>query len=80
MTDPAFPHVPEKQLEIIAKYQEFFQNTGGNDPREMLEKLATDQNLMRHNEVYAMLALAVSSQVMLLLRLEDRGMLGEALA
>jgi hypothetical protein len=61
--------------EIVAKYGHLLGNTGGNDPLDLLKRLRTENRLMTTNIVVYLLAVAVESQINLLKRLHDRGMI-----
>lgn len=65
----------ETTVHIVEKYGHLLNNTGGNDPIDLLRRLATNENLMTVNLPVAVLAIAVLSQIRLLARLEKEGLL-----
>lgn len=62
-------------LNAIEKYGELLNNTGGNPPAELLEDLRDDERMFSTNIVRYLLAMAVKSQVTLILRLQAEGLL-----
>lgn len=60
---------------VAQKYAHLLNNTGGNDPMDLLRRLDTERNLATTNIFVFTLAAAVQSQVTLLRRLEKEGML-----
>lgn len=70
-----FPHVQEWQHDMIDKYGTVLNNTGGNDPRNLLERFATEPRLASSNIVVFTLACSIRSQLQLLLVLEEKGIL-----
>lgn len=65
----------EETKQIVAEYGELFNNTGGNDPIDMLRALNTNKRLMSVNIVVFVLATAVQSQIVLIKRLKKEGKL-----
>jgi hypothetical protein len=78
-TEPEYPHVRDWQRNIVAAYGDLLNNTGGNDPLDLLNDLqrpGTDERpnrLMSVNVVRFSLALGVSCQVSLLRTLIEKG-------
>lgn len=74
--DP-FPHLTDEQRRIIDSFEDVISETGGNDPRDLLNDYMRPMpnNLMQTNIVRFTLAVAVSAQVRLLSRLEFGGFL-----
>lgn len=69
-----FPHVSEEQLAIIDRFEEKLNNTGGNDPRDLLNDFNTpNSRLMTTNIVRFTLAMGVYAQVTLLMGLVQDG-------
>jgi len=60
--------------EIVAKYGHLINNTGGNDPLELVKRLE-EPRLMSTNVVVFTLAVAVEGQIALLQRLDKEGLL-----
>ncbi|AWN07800.1 hypothetical protein HOT31_gp130 [Microbacterium phage Hendrix] len=60
----------EAQERIVEKYGHLLNNTGGNEPLELLRRLNTEERLMTTNMPVAVLAIAVQSQISLLITLE----------
>ena len=71
-----YPHTTETQRRIVATYGEHLNNTGGNDPLDLLERIATQERLLSTNLPVAILAMSVSSQITLLATLEKAGAIG----
>ena len=68
--------VHPKDIALIEKYREHFHNTGGNDPADLLNDLyGKDEHMMSTNIVRFTLAVSIQSQMGLLRRLEDQGLL-----
>ena len=65
----------DKTLKVIEEFGELFNNTGGNPPAELLEDLENDERMFSTNIVRYLLAVAVQSQVTLILRLKAEGLL-----
>lgn len=65
----------ERTERIAATYGEHLVNTGGNDPLDLLHRLETEKNLLATNLPVAMLAISVSSQISMIKRLENAGLL-----
>ena len=61
--------------EDLRRFIPYLNNTGGNDPEKLLERLDKEKNLMLTNSVVATLASMVHSQVFLLKRLKEEGFL-----
>lgn len=61
--------------EIVEKYGHLLTNTGGNDPLELVGDLDTDKYMMQTNVVRFVLATAVLSQISLLKRMHEEGLL-----
>lgn len=76
-TTEKYPHVTDLQRDIVARYGEHLNNTGGNDPLDLLNRLANpkSRNLATTNIVVFTLAVSVQSQVGLLAHLEREGIL-----
>lgn len=53
----------ETTVHIVEKYGHLLNNTGGNDPIDLLRDLATNDRLMTVNLPVAVLAIAVKSQI-----------------
>ena len=72
-----FEHVSDVDKIVIDHYREFFNNTGGNDPVELLDDLQSEHgaNMMQTNVVRYLLAFAVHSQTILIKRLMREGRL-----
>lgn len=62
-------------VHLIARYEQYLNNTGGNPAAELLTDLETNDNMIGTNLVRYLLAFAVQSQVELLRVLEDAGLL-----
>ena len=58
----------------IRPYYKYLINTGGNDPEELVQRL-DDNNLLKVNLPVGLMALSVESQIRLLQRLSDEGLL-----
>lgn len=69
------PHVTPKQKEIVKRFGSLFNNTGGNDPLDLLNDFQkpSPNNLMRTNIVRFTLAMAVKAQVGLIATLQEEG-------
>ncbi|QNJ56015.1 hypothetical protein SEA_RASPUTIA_125 [Microbacterium phage Rasputia] len=65
----------EEQKRIVDTYGEFFNNTGGNDPLDLLTRLHREEYLVSTNMPVAMLAMAQLAQVNLIRTLENEGKL-----
>ena len=65
----------EKQVRVVEKYGHLLNNTGGNDPIDLLRDLNTNDRLLTVNMPVAILAIAVQGQLGLLIRLEKEGLL-----
>lgn len=65
---PQFEHITLEEHQIIQSYEHLFNNTGGNDPAELLNDLKGPGGgrMMQTNIVRYLLAFAVMSQVTLL--------------
>lgn len=50
-------------------------NTGGNDPQELLDEMASNKHLSKTNSVVFLLACCVQSQVQLMMTLKEAGRL-----
>lgn len=80
-TDPKpnsdYPHVAAWQFGIIAKYGDLLVETGGNDPRDLLNDFQkpSPNNLMAVNIVRFTLAMGVRTQVAVIQKLQDAGLL-----
>lgn len=61
--------------EVVEKYGHMLVNTGGNDPLALVHRLDTERNLMSTNVVVFVLATAVLSQIHLLQRMHEAGVL-----
>lgn len=68
-----FPDVAEWQHDLIDKYGTLLNNTGGNDPRDLLQRFHDEPRMASTNIVLYLLACSVRSQLRLLLVLEERG-------
>ena len=64
-----------EQVRVVEKYGHLLNNTGGNDPIDLLRDLNTNDRLLTVNMPVAILAIAVQSQLGLLIRLEKEGLL-----
>lgn len=77
-----FPDVYPWQLEIIERYGDMLHNTGGNDPRDLLQRYqrpdtpGRPNRLASTNVVVFTLAVGVAGQIALLSNLERKGRLG----
>lgn len=71
------PHVTAKERETIKRYGHLFNNTGGNDPMDLLNDFnkPSPNNLMRVNIVRFTLAMAVHAQVGIIRTLHDEGII-----
>ncbi len=69
------PDITPRQAELIARYGHLLNNTGGNDPADLLHDLKTSKNLAATNIVVFTLAASVQSQLTLLGTLESQGLL-----
>lgn len=65
----------EGTVSVIEKYGHLMNNTGGNEPLELLRRLNDDDRLMSTNIVVATLAMGIHAQVQLLKTLEKNGLL-----
>lgn len=65
----------EEQVRVVEKYGHLLNNTGGNDPIDLLRDLNTNDRLLTVNMPVAILAIAVQGQLGLLIRLEKEGLL-----
>ena len=65
----------EAQVRVVEKYGHLINNTGGNEPLDLLERLNRNERLMTTNMPVAVLAIAVQSQISLILTLEKEGLL-----
>ena len=65
----------EETLAILNNYGSLFNNTGGNDPAELLEDFYHHENLFATNIVRYLLAMAVYAQVALIKTLIREGLL-----
>lgn len=63
------------QVRVAAEYGHLLNNTGGNEPLELLTRLNREERLMTTNLPVAVLAIAVQSQISLILTLEKEGLL-----
>lgn len=74
-----FPHVPAQVLDIIDTFEDVIFETGGSDPRDLLNDYyrPSPNNLMKTNIVRLTLAVAVAAQAHLLLRLVQRSLIEE---
>ena len=74
---PEHPYVTDRERELVEKYGDLLNNTGGNDPLDLLNDFNKPQpnNLMAVNVVRFVLAMAVHSQIVLLGTLEREGRL-----
>jgi hypothetical protein len=73
--DDKHPAVSAWQRDLVSRYGEHLNNTGGNDPLDLLNDLATKKNLASTNIIVFTLAVSVSSQVSLLRALDEAGLL-----
>ena len=64
--------ITAREKRIIKKYGEFFNNTGGNDALELIGRKGVN---MFNNSVVCLLQACVQSQVGIIARLEDEGIL-----
>jgi hypothetical protein len=73
----AYPHVYDWQYPLVEKWGGFLQNTGGNDPLDLLNDLQNRDNIhfAATNIVRFTLAASVGAQLTLLARLETAGLL-----
>ena len=62
-------------VKAIDTYGKFLNNTGGNPPTELLENLRDNERMAATNIVRYVLAVAVQSQLTLILRLQAEGVL-----
>lgn len=72
--------LPDWKMEILETYGPLLTNTGGNDPRELLEDLQPYEDgrpnrLMSTNVVRFVLAIGIEAQVSLIKVLQEEGML-----
>ncbi len=76
-----FPYVQEWQLKVIDEYEDLLRDTGGNDPRGLLNDFQKPQpnNLMKVNIVRFTLAMGIHTQVALLRVLEREELLARPL-
>ena len=74
---PAVPNVPDWQKEIVKKYGDLLNNTGGNDPLDLLNDFqsATGGRMINTNLPRWSLAMGVYCQVHLLECLERHGLI-----
>ena len=56
----------EETLAILNNYGSLLNNTGGNDPAELLLDFYNDENLLATNIVRYLMAMAVLAQVILI--------------
>lgn len=61
----------------LTPYLDLLNNTGGNDPQNLLDRLNNEDRLMHTNVVVAVLASMCQAQLTLLLRLKEEGLLRE---
>lgn len=74
MTDKSW-EPSEAQVRVTETYGHLFNNTGGNEPLKLLTRLNREERLMTTNLPVAVLAIAVQSQISLILTLEKEGLL-----
>lgn len=73
MSDTDFPNITPRQQGLIVKYKHLLNNTGGNDPLELLNDFCRPNNRdLQVNIVRYLLGFAVQSQVTLLDQLDSR--------
>ena len=65
----------EETLAILNNYGSLLNNTGGNDPAELLEDFYNHENMFATNIVRYLLAMAVLAQVTLIKTLIREGLL-----
>lgn len=70
-----FPDVPDWQHDLIDRYGALLINTGGNDPRDMMQRLANEERMASTNIVMFTLCVAVKTQLDLLALMDEKGML-----
>ena len=72
-----YPYVSARELSVIERFESVLVNTGGNDPRELINDLGDPKHarMMSTNVVRFVLAVAVQSQVRCLRRLIDADVL-----
>lgn len=75
--DTQFPYVQDWQLDIIAEFGHLFVDTGGNDPRDLLNDFQkpSPNNLMKVNIVRFTLAMGIHAQVRIIQILRKNGLL-----
>ena len=71
MSKPLDPEITK----AIETYGHLLNNTGGNPPAELLEDLRDDERMFSTNIMRYLLAVAVQSQLTLLIRLRNEGLL-----
>lgn len=70
-----WPLVRDWQHDVLEQYGDLLNNTGGNDPRDLLEDFLVDERMASANVVRFTLAVAVGSQVQLLAALMEAGLI-----
>jgi hypothetical protein len=81
VTDPTgpradYPRVSDLEREVIETYGHLFNNTGGNDPLDLLNRFnEPGSTIARTNFVVFTLATAVHAQVLLIVTLVKKGLL-----
>lgn len=76
VNDP-YPHVKTDEREMVERFGHLLNNTGGNDPLDLLNDFnrPSPNNLMAVNIVRFTLAMGVHTQVGLLRRLINEGLI-----
>jgi hypothetical protein len=62
-------------VQIVQEYGHLLNNTGGNNPLDLLRQMHTERYLPSTNVVVWSLAMAVNAQVNLIKRLKEEGLL-----
>lgn len=59
----------------LEPYRDLINNTGGNTIEDLIERLANDKNIAQTNSIVFAMAITVESQIHLLSRLKNAGLL-----
>lgn len=75
-----YPHLTEMEIELVTRYGHLFNNTGGNEPIELLHDLVDpkQRGIASTNMPRFVLAVGIQCQTFLMARLERDGLLKEA--
>ena len=76
----AYPNVPHWQQDVVRRWGACLNNTGGNDPIELLERFYSEKYLLSTNMPVYLLAFGVHVQSLLLRHLAANHTLDESKA